>query len=222
MIERADPPFFERLVADSRNDQQVARARGGHVRQAHAFGGFARPLVILVIEQVLRHQARDAHRAAASFDVEIARRLAAAQACAVMSASTTTGNSRPLALCTVISRTPSLPSSRIGASGASARLGGLAQLLDESAERQPAVGLVPPRQLGDVQHVGQHLLAAAPQHEGRRARGSRRADVVIVSATGRWLRRDAARASTLQRLGDRRRCAGRFFGHTEGMERVRT
>ena len=38
-----------------------------------------------------------------------------------MSASTTTGNSRPLALCTVIRRTPSLPSSTIGASVASPR-----------------------------------------------------------------------------------------------------
>ncbi len=42
-----------------------------------------------------------------------------ARSFAVMSASTTIGNSSPLALCTVISRTPSLPSSRIGASPAS-------------------------------------------------------------------------------------------------------
>ena len=37
----------------------------------------------------------------------------------VMSARTTTGNSSPLALCTVMTRTPSLDSSTIGASGAS-------------------------------------------------------------------------------------------------------
>ena len=76
----------------------------------------------------------------------------------------TTGNSSPLALCTVISRTPSLPSSRIGASARLARRRG-AQLVDEAAERDAAARLVLPRQLGDVQHVGERLLAGRPQDE---------------------------------------------------------
>ena len=71
----------------------------------------------------------------------------------------TTGNSSPFALCTVISRTPSLPSSRIGASAASPSLGLLAQLVDEAAERNAAVQLELARELRDVQHVGERLLA---------------------------------------------------------------
>ncbi len=75
-------------------------------------------------------------------------------------------------MCTVMRRTPSVPSSRIGASGRGRAVGGLAQLVDEAAERQAAFRFVAPGQLGDLQHVGQHLLAAAPQHEaGVRARG---------------------------------------------------
>ena len=101
-----------------------------------------------------------------------------------MSARMTTGNSRPLALCTVISRTPSLPSSRIGASGASARRRCLAQLLDEAAERHAAVRLVLARELGDVQHVGERLLAGRAQHEAD-VRAGRVEQPLIVSATGR-------------------------------------
>ncbi len=47
-----------------------------------------------------------------------------------------------------------------------------AQLLDEAAERDPAAHLVLPRELGDVQHVGERLLAAGPEREADvRARG---------------------------------------------------
>ena len=77
----------------------------------------------------------------------------------------TTGNSSPFALCTVISRTPSLPSSRIGASAACACSAAVAQLVDEPAERHPAARFVLARQLGDVQHVGERLLAGAAQDE---------------------------------------------------------
>ncbi len=65
-----------------------------------------------------------------------------------------------MALCTVIMRTPSLSSSRIGASAAYGGLGRDAQLVDEAAERDAAARLVLPRELGDVQHVGQRLFAA--------------------------------------------------------------
>ena len=60
-----------------------------------------------------------------------------------------------------------MPSSTIGASGVGARFAGLAQLVHEAAERQAAVGFVLPRHLDDLQDVGEHLLAAAPQHEAR-------------------------------------------------------
>ena len=77
----------------------------------------------------------------------------------------TIGNSSPFALCTVIMRTPSLPSSRIGASAACAVSAALAQLVDEPAERQAAGRLVLARELRDVQHVGERLLAGAAQHD---------------------------------------------------------
>ena len=57
---------------------------------------------------------------------------------------------------------------RLGRLGA---IGRVVQRVNEAAERQPAFGFVAPRQIGDVQHVGQHLFAAAPQDEtGVRAR----------------------------------------------------
>jgi hypothetical protein len=67
-------------------------------------------------------------------------------------------------LCTVIRRTPSLPSSRIGASAACPP-SPLRAALDEAAERHAAFELVLPRELGDVKHVGQRLLAAWAKHE---------------------------------------------------------
>jgi hypothetical protein len=44
-------------------------------------------------------------------------------------------------------------------------LRGLAKLLDESAKRHPAITLVLPGELGDVQHVGQCLLPSRSQNE---------------------------------------------------------
>ena len=43
--------------------------------------------------------------------------------------------------------------------------------VDETAERQTALQLVAPRQIRNVQDVGEHLLAAAPENKaGVRAR----------------------------------------------------
>ena len=109
-------------------------------------------------------------------------------------------------MCTVISRTPSLPSSRIGASAAWPRRGLRLQRLDEAAERHAAVELVLARQLRDVQHVGQRLLAAGAQHE---------ADVRARSVEQRRDRvgdgppvalRDAARASSASASRTGSRC----------------
>jgi hypothetical protein len=76
-------------------------------------------------------------------------------------------------LCTVIRRTPSLPSSRIGASAAWTAFRLIAQFLDEAPERQAAAEFVLARELGDVEHVGERLLARRPQARTQRARGSR-------------------------------------------------
>src|SRR5690242_21526512 len=41
----------------------------------------------------------------------------------------------------------------------------IAKLLDEPAERHAAVDFVLPRELGDVQHVGERLLPRRAEHE---------------------------------------------------------
>ncbi len=84
-------------------------------------------------------------------------------------------------------------------------LGRLAQGRDEAAERQPAVGLVAPAEVGDVQHVGQGLLAAGPRARRRRARASRSAG---RSACRRPAACCAAGAGRAARQGPRPPAAG--------------
>ena len=123
-----------------------------------------RELEIAMVVEILRRPAADAQGTQSARRCRCSRLASNGVRRAVMSARMTTGNSSPLALCTVIRRTPSLPSSRMGASAACA--GGLRlQRLDEPAERHASVELVLARQLGDVQHVGERLLAGRPQHE---------------------------------------------------------
>ncbi len=68
-------------------------------------------------------------------------------------------------MCTVIIRTPSLSSSRIGASDRLRGVRGNAQFLDEAAKRNPTAHFVLSRELGDVQDVRERLLAAGAQRE---------------------------------------------------------
>ena len=136
-----EPAALPRFVAERRHDEQVARACGGDVGQADAFGLIARHFLGLVLVQLVRRPAADPHRAqAATPDRDTGSRRSRLSR-QVRSARMTTGNSRPLALCTVISRTPSLLSSRIGASAASDSAA-VAELVDEAAERDAAA---PPR-----------------------------------------------------------------------------
>ena len=85
----------------------------------------------------------------------------------------------------------------------------LAQLLDESAERNPSIRLVTARELGDVKHIRQHLLAAMLERKPHvRARGleqrrNRRRN-------GTWLRERCSVCRSDKRLDDRERSsAGR-------------
>ena len=120
----------------------------------------------------------------------------------------TTGNSRPFALCTVINRTPSLPSSRIGASAASVDCAAFLQLVDEAAERDAAASFVLARQFGDVKHVGQRLLAGGPQDEADvrarclEQRADRVGDRPVVPPPVQLLQQP-------QRVGDRHEMPGR-------------
>ena len=95
--------------------------------------------------------------------------------------------------------------------------GRLAQLVDEAAKRQPAVGLVAPGQLGDVQHVGQRLLAP-----GRRTKPTCARVAVSrsfkVSATGRVVAPLMQIAQQAQRLAHRLQVRRHVPGTLERME----
>ena len=185
-VERAHPPAVVGLVAD-------ARARpAGRGRESPPRTRRARPRrVARLLDRpaVEQSPAATSRRSAARTGRAPRRsmRLASSGASlAVMSARMTTGNSSPLALCTVIRRTPSLPSSTIGASAASPRSAASRSASTKPRNDSPPLQLVLARELRDVQHVGQHLLAAAPQRE---------ADVGarLVEQPSRWFRRPARR-----------------------------
>ena len=113
-------------------------------------------------------------RPQAALLIDVARRLRSARSARSGRTSTTTGNSRPLALCTVMMRTPSVPSSTIGASLPRPSLGCCIEPLDEAAERQRALRIearAPCRRRGAV---GERLLAGRPDRDaGVRARRRR-------------------------------------------------
>ena len=96
----------------------------------------------------------------------------------------TTGNSSPFALWTVIIRTPSLPSSRIGASAATAFAAATRSSSTKPRNEMPAASLELPRQFRDVQHVGERLLAARAQREADVRARRRRAASCSVCGTG--------------------------------------
>jgi hypothetical protein len=117
-IERTEPAAVPWVVAERRHDQQIARAGGGHIREPNAFRLIARHLFGLVLVQLVRRPAADLHGAQPLSRFEMTAGVVSAEA-ARQVREDDDGNSRPLALCTVISRTPSLLSSSIGASAAS-------------------------------------------------------------------------------------------------------
>ena len=117
----------------------------------------------------------------------------------------TTGNSRPLALCTVIMRTPSLPSSRIGASAASAAAAASRSSSMKARNEMPP--LASNCRASSARGARWRAPARRPaQDERRRARASPRAGA-------RWCRRPggscgpgaaAAAAASASAIG--RRC----------------
>ena len=107
-------------VNNRRHDHQVARAGRGDVGDPIAFLLVARQLFAFEIQEIEWSPTPDTPAASTARMGRIDYRYACWPVRrAVMSARMTTGNSRPFALCTVIRRTPSLPSSSIGASPAS-------------------------------------------------------------------------------------------------------
>ena len=129
----------------------------------------------------------------------------------VASARITTGNSRPFALWTVIIRTPSLPSSRIGASAAWAVSAAARSSSTKPRNEMPPPRLVLPCQFCDVQHVRERLFARRSQHEAD-VRARRVQQLVnglgnrhVVAAAVQRLQQTAARRRSVRDATDRRR-----------------
>ena len=119
---RASPPApnGSSPTAGTTSSRSALHDVGGHICARRTPSAASRAaLVVLVIEEVLWHQARNAHGAAKPAPRrQKARRASPGASRAVMSAARmTTGNARAPWPCAhrVISRTPSLPSSRIAA-----------------------------------------------------------------------------------------------------------
>ena len=92
-------------------------------------------------------------------------------ACAVGSTRMTTGNSRPLALCTVMIRTPSVPSSTTGASAAPPRSASSSRRATNARNDVAPVALEAARHVEHAEHVRERLLARRPDRDaGVRAR----------------------------------------------------
>ena len=164
-------PAGHRLVAAARHHQQVARARGGHVGQAHLLGVVGAQHLVLVLEQLDRRaagqrrgpQAARASRRGARLPL-LARAARVAQ-----------HHDRELEPLGVVHGHHAhalgalLDHRRLGALAA---LGAVLEPVDEAAERGGAAGLEAARLLEHAQHVGQRLLAGRPDGDaGVRAGG---------------------------------------------------
>ncbi len=151
------------LVAKRGDDQQIARPRRRDVGQANAFGLIARHLLGFVLVQLVRRPAADLHRAQPARRIEIAARVVPAHAAGQVRED----DDRELEALGLVD---GHQADAVAALFENRRLGGFvvrrrAQFVDEAAERNAAAQLVLPRQLGDVEHVGQHLFAGGPQDE---------------------------------------------------------
>ena len=69
-MERTRPTPLVGSVANSRHDQQVARARGGHVREPNPLSAIPLDFVVLVIEQVERLPPGQTEGAQASLGID--------------------------------------------------------------------------------------------------------------------------------------------------------
>ena len=187
-----------------RDDEEVAGTRRRHVEDA------IRLLSCRARAPPLRAW-RD--RSAAQPAMRIAQRWrsASTQRCrsrgvslAVMSARITTGNSSPLARWTVMMRTPSVPSSTIGASPTSPLSASSLSRSTNDAERADAAALRAAREVEQAGDVRERLLARRPDREARRGRASRRAGGRSCRRSGRrlrsrWRSRSTASASPTSR-----------------------
>ena len=135
-----------------------------------------------------------------------------------MSTSTTTGNSSPFALCTVIRRTPSLPSSRIGASAAR-----VSAASSRSRSTKPRNDSPPAASYCRASSPTYWTLASAWSPDGRSAKIACARDAsssdAIVAATGPLVAPDVQIAQQRQRRGDLAQRLGRVGRQFQRLER---
>src|SRR2546422_3168268 len=59
LVQRGDPAIVERLISNSRNDQEIASARGRDIGDTNTFGEIAIVLLIKMIDQFPGRATRD-------------------------------------------------------------------------------------------------------------------------------------------------------------------
>ena len=214
-IQRLDPPF-PLLIAHRRHDQQISRARRGDVRKPHSLGLVTREFFRLVLNQIAWGTAGNPNRARALPGIEIPARRSGAQFRGDVG-KYDDGEFEPFRF--VHGHHADAVAALFENRGLSCLtvFGLRAQLLDESAKRDPSVRLVTACELRDVKHIGQHLLAAMLQRKPHmHARG------IEQRRNGRRNRNVIARTMQLlqkrQGLDDGGAARWGVFGNTERME----
>ena len=196
-VERRPASLVALRVADDRHDQQVARARRRDVGEPHRLGAVAAQLLLRCFEQSCGAHPHSGSAHSPRVGVDVARgRARASRRHGGIGQSTTTGNSSPLARCTVMMRTPSVPSSTTGASSASPRSASSSSRSTKARNDGAPRALEAPREVDHAQAVRERLLAGRPDRDaGVGAHGVeqlRRA----CRRSGGGCGRGAARAST--------------------------
>ena len=177
-VQRAKPSPVPCVIAERWDDEEVAGARGGDVRQPYTLGLVARHFFPFVLMHLVRRPTADLHRAQAAIGIEIPACVVPAHATrevgedddGKLEAFGLVHGHQPHAVAALFQNRRL---SRFGRRG-------IAQLVDETAKRNAAARFVLAGELGDVQHVGKRLLTPGSQDEAdMRARlGEQTADRV--------------------------------------------
>ena len=162
--QRVEPSAVVRAVADRGDDEQVARARRRHIREAFRFGTVACRFFGVMEQQIARRPAAQLERAEIVRGIEPAPRLRASE----LARQVGQDDDRELEPFRLVhghdanAVAPLFENRRLGRPRA---VRSDPQFIHEASERHAAGRLVLARQLGHVEDVGQRLLAARSQHE---------------------------------------------------------
>ena len=152
------PAVRVRSVTDGWNDEQFPGASRRDVRETDALLPVARHLRRFVIKQLQRLPPAEPHRAQAPIGINVTvRRLPVKPACRIRQ-----NHDRELQSLRAVDRHQTHAIAAFFENGrlpSLARSGLFPQVLDESPERQSASRLEPPRQFGNLQHVGKSLFS---------------------------------------------------------------